>query len=61
MNSKNDIPIHLPTYDLGLIPSKIANTVMVSHPIGSNHNFNINVAVIFGMVNMKSKFYIILL
>jgi hypothetical protein len=56
MNSKNDIPIHLPMYYLGLIPSKIANTVEVSHTVGSNRHFNISVGFVFAMVNMKSKF-----
>jgi len=30
MNSKTEIPVHLPMYYLSLIPTKIANTVEVS-------------------------------
>jgi hypothetical protein len=55
MNSKNDIPVHLPMYYLGLIPSKIANTMEVSHAVGSNHLQNISVGFVLGMVNMKNK------
>jgi hypothetical protein len=42
MNSKNDIPVHLPVYYLGLIPSKMANTMEVSNNKDSCHLFNTN-------------------